>query len=363
MKKIIIGAALLYLLSAFYPANHLQVWGADTGQKKTESVSDADSMPVKAIKITNITISMAGDVTLGNNQKQGYAGTFNEKYDLKGKDYFFKNVKSVFEEDDMTIVNFEGVLTNSNGLVKKEWNMKGKPKYSKILTAGSIEAVSLGNNHRMDYGKQGEADTLKALKKDNITYAYDNNVGIYKVKGIRIGYVSVNQVYDGKKVESYLQKGIRKLKEKKVDLILACCHWGIERVYYPNQTQTNLAHKCIDWGADLVIGCHPHVLQGVEKYKGAYIVYSLGNFCFGGNRNPADKETMIAQITFTFEDGERLDSSKLQIIPCTLSSVSYVNDFQPTIATGSKKKKILSHINQYSKKYGIQFNKDGIANK
>lgn len=361
MKKLITGAALLYLLVAFQPVNHMQVWGADESRKKTEAVEEIT--PFKAEKITNITISMAGDVTLGNNQKQGYAGTFNEKYDQKGKDYFFRNVKSIFAEDDMTLVNFEGVLTNSNSLVQKTWNLKGRPKYSKILTAGSIEAVSLGNNHRLDYGKQGETDTVNALKNENIIYAYDKYVGIYKTKGIRIGYVSVNQLTGEAQAEAYVQKGIKKLKEKKADLILVCCHWGIEREYYPTQAQTKLAHKCIDLGADIVIGCHPHVLQGVEKYKGSYILYSLGNFCFGGNRNPEDKETMIAQISFTFADGKRLDSTNLQIIPCTLSSVNYTNDFQPTVATGSKKKKILSHMNQYSKKFGIQFDKDGEANK
>ena len=309
-----------------------------------------------------VTISLAGDCSLGKLSVHGYEGTFAEMYDKNGAGYFFKNVKNVFATDDMTLVNFEGVLTESDKIVEKQYNIKGRPEYKQILTEGDIEAVSFGNNHRIDYGEQGIADTIAAFKEVNVTYAYDDNLGIYETKnGIRIGFVSVNEVYDEKQVEVYLEQGIAKLKEMKVDLVLACCHWGEEGHHYPEKYQTELGHKCIDWGADLVVGCHPHVLQGIDYYNGKYIIYSLGNFCFGGNRNPKNKDSMIIRVDFKMKNGVRVGEAQLTVIPCTISSVTERNDYCPTIADGNKKTEIIKKLNQYSKKYGVVIAEDGLV--
>ena len=147
---------------------------------------------------------------------------------------------------------------------------------------------------------------------------------------------------------------------KEVDLILACCHWGIERENYPTENQKYLGRKCIDLGADLVIGHHPHVLQGVEEYNGRFIIYSLANFCFGANRNPADKDTMIFQQTFTFIDGVKQEDQQIQIIPCSVSSVKDRNNFQPTPAQGEEATRIIGRINIYSKDFGVVFGEDGM---
>ena len=309
-----------------------------------------------------VTISLAGDCSLGKLSVHGYEGTFAEMYDKNGAGYFFKNVKSIFEADDMTLVNFEGVLTESDQIVEKQYNIKGRPEYKQILTEGDIEAVSFGNNHRIDYGEQGIADTIAAFKEVNVTYAYDDNLGIYEAKnGVRIGFVSVNEVYDEKQVEVYLEQGIAKLKEMKVDLVLACCHWGEEGHHYPEKYQTELGHKCIDWGADLVVGCHPHVLQGIDYYNGKYIIYSLGNFCFGGNRNPKNKDSMIIRVDLKMKNGVRAGEAQLRVIPCTISSVTERNDYCPTIADGNKKTEIIKKLNQYSKKYGVVIADDGLV--
>ena len=309
-----------------------------------------------------VTISLAGDCSLGKLSVHGYEGTFAEMYDKNGAGYFFKNVKNVFATDDMTLVNFEGVLTESDKIVEKQYNIKGRPEYKQILTEGDIEAVSFGNNHRIDYGEQGIADTIAAFKEVNVTYAYDDNLGIYEAKnGVRIGFVSVNEVYDEKQVEVYLEQGIAKLKEMKVDLVLACCHWGEEGHHYPEKYQTELGHKCIDWGADLVVGCHPHVLQGIDYYNGKYIIYSLGNFCFGGNRNPKNKDSMIIRVDFKMKNGVRAGEAQLRVIPCTISSVTERNDYCPTIADGNKKTEIIKKLNQYSKKYGVVIADDGLV--
>lgn len=332
---------------------------AETAEETAIS-TEATETTVPEPQIVTLTITAAGDVTLGNHAGQGYEGTFREMYDKKDNAYFLQNVKDIFEADDMTIVNFEGVLTFCDDLVEKEFNMKGDPEYIGILTEASVEAVSFGNNHRLDYGQQGSDDTVAAFEEAGIVYAYDNITGIYETQGIRIGFVSVNEVYDGNAVEAYLEDGIRYLREEEqVNLVIACCHWGEERENYPEDYQKELGHKCIDWGADLVLGAHAHVLQGVEVYKERFIVYGLANFCFGGNRNPKDKDTMIFQQTFTFVDGVKQEGQEAKVIPCSVSSVSYRNDFCPTPADGEEYTRILGRINEYSSPFGVAFDEEG----
>lgn len=314
----------------------------------------------------SITISAAGDVTLGNHREQSYDYSFRQTYDqAEDKSYFFENVADIFEADDMTIVNLEGPLTLSENFREGQtYSIKGDPEYVRLLEYGNIEAVSMGNNHRLDYGEEGSRDTVEALKEAGIPYAFDENLGLYETKGIRIGWVSVNEVALGYGVEKLLEEGINRLKEEGANLILACCHWGIERDNYPEDYQKKLGRKCIDWGADLVIGHHPHVLQGIDQYQGKYIIYSLANFCFGANRNPADKDTMIFQQTFTFQKEEGgyggAQPKEARIIPCSVSSVASRNDFKPTPLTGEDRSRVIDRINEYSAEYGVSADQEGV---
>lgn len=308
-----------------------------------------------------ITISAAGDVTLGTHQEQDYGYSFRQAYDqAEDESYFFANVYDIFSGDDMTLVNLEGPLTLAEEAREGQvYSIKGDPEYVNILTAGSVEAVSMGNNHMMDYLQQGRDDTVQAVEDAGIVYACEDIAGIYEVKGIRIGMISVNEVSQGYLVEKTIQNAIAELQGQDVDLIFVSCHWGVEREYYPEEYQKSLGEKCIDWGADLVIGHHPHVIQGIDEYKGKYIIYSLGNFCFGANRNPSDKDSMIFQQTFTFIDGEKQEDQQIRIIPCSVSSVSGRNNFQPTPAEGEEKIRILNRINEFSQEFGVQFDGDG----
>ena len=312
--------------------------------------------------VVKITISAAGDVTLGTHQQQDYWNSFRQAYDeAEDESYFFANVYPVFSEDDMTLVNLEGPLTLSDTPREGQvYSIKGDPEYVNILTAGSVEAVSMGNNHTMDYLQQGMDDTVAAVEGAGIIYACEKKVGVYETGGVRIGMISVNEVSQGYLVEDTIQQGIAQLREEGVDLIFVSCHWGVEREYYPEDYQKILGEKCIDWGADLVIGHHPHVLQGIEEYKGRFILYSLGNFCFGANRNPPDKDTMIFQQTFTFVDGKKQEDQQVRVIPCLVSSVSERNNFQPTLAQGEEKARILERINEFSKDFGVRFDEDGL---
>lgn len=334
---------------------------AESSEEETAE-TDSEELPEPEENVLTITISAAGDCSLGNHQDQEYAYSFRQAYDqAEDEGYFFANVRDIFESDDMTVVNFEGVLTFSEERDEsRTYNIKGDPEYARLLTAGDVEAVSFANNHRLDYGTRGSDDTVAALEAEGILYAYDRNVTIYETeKGIRIGLVSVNEVAWGLGSEQLLAEGIGKLQAEGVDLILACCHWGIERDSYPTENQQYLGRKCIDLGADLVIGHHPHVLQGIEEYNGKFIIYSLANFCFGANRNPVDKDTMIFQQTFTFVDGVKQQDQQIQIIPCSVSSVRDRNNFQPTPVQGDDAARIIGRINTYSADYGVFFAEDG----
>lgn len=326
-----------------------------------EQESETDTSVEEEREIVTITITAAGDVSMGNYVGQEYAWSFRQMYEqVEDQSYFLGNVYDIFSQDDMTIVNLEGVLTFSEELNPgRTYNIKGDPEYADILTCGSVEAVSMANNHRLDFGENGTKDTLAALEPTGIVHAYDTNVGIYETKGIRVGFVSVNEIGWGKGIEKLMQDGIAKLQEEEVDLILACCHWGIEREFYPTDFQQQFGRECIDWGADLVIGHHPHVLQGVEEYQGKYIIYSLANFCFGANRNPSDKDTMIAQQTFTFIDGERQEETEFRIIPCSITSDPSRNDYRPTPAEGDEALRIIGRVNEYSRGFGLQFDENG----
>ena len=303
--------------------------GTAQGTESTQSDAAAEAENAQADtqqpQMSTIVITATGDCTLGNNQEQSYDGSFNSYYDSKGQDYFFGGVRDIFEADDMTLINLECVLSDATERIEKRWNLKGKP---------------------------GLDDTRSVLENAGIVYGFNDQTGIYETAdGTRIGIVSASLLSQNGDREAYIQNGIAQLRNQGAAIVIACCHWGIEGDHYPNDYQQAAAHRIIDWGADLVVGNHPHVLQGMEVYNGKMICYSLGNFCFGGNKNPADKNTAIYQQTFTLINGELQPGIDAQIIPCTLSSVSSYNDFRPTVASGEKAQEICNLMNTYSQNY------------
>ena len=229
------------------------------------------------------------------------------------------------------------------------------------MTSSSIEAVSLGNNHSADYGPQSLVDTKAALDAAGIKYAINDTISYYTTEeGIVVAMVSASITSWGNSRDQYLLDGVTEARNQGADLVIACCHWGIEREHYPNSYQTNLGHALIDKGADLVIGNHPHVLQGIEEYNGKLIVYSLGNFSFGANKNPSDKDTAVYQQTFTFVDGVLQTDISAKIIPSRLSSHDSYNDYCPVIAEGDKASNIIKRMNEYSAPYsGVFFDEQG----
>lgn len=322
------------------------------GKKQKEETAISEEMEKttkRKNKTVSFTISAVGDCTFGTDENFAYEVSMPAKYDEVGDfNYFFENVKSVFEEDDLTIVNFEGTLTDSTTREDKQFAFKADKSYAEILTDGFVEAANLANNHSKDYGEQSYNDTMDALDEAGITnFGYDR-VAIKKVKGIKVGLVGTYVLADGLGVKDSMEKNIQDLKDEGAQVIIASFHWGEEKAEYPNDVQVELAHAAIDAGADLVLGHHPHVLQGIEQYKGKNIVYSLGNFCFGGNMYPSDMDTMIFQQTFTLKGGKLQEDNVTNIIPCSISSVEDYNNYQPTPAAGEKETEILNKITQRS---------------
>lgn len=347
LADIVLVALLIFTLLLVGCKNLLT--GGKKQKEETAISEEMEKTTKRKNKTVSFTISAVGDCTFGTDENFAYEGSMPAKYDEVGDfNYFFENVKSVFEEDDLTIVNFEGTLTDSTIREDKQFAFKADKSYAEILTDGFVEAANLANNHSKDYGEQSYNDTMDALDEAGITnFGYDR-VAIKKVKGIKVGLVGTYVLADGLGVKDSMEKNIQDLKDEGAQVIIASFHWGEEKAEYPNDVQVELAHAAIGAGADLVLGHHPHVLQGIEQYKGKNIVYSLGNFCFGGNMYPSDMDTMIFQQTFTLKGGKLQEDNVTNIIPCSISSVEDYNNYQPTPAAGEKETEILNKITQRS---------------
>lgn len=330
-------------------------------------VSSIVSCKGQTDEVQTITISAVGDCTLGRNYKMAYENSWDDCFSQFGPEYFLQNVCDVFQKDDITIANLEGVLSESaprqetfyrqkkDRIDEKAYCHLGKPEYLTALTLGGVDVLSFANNHNIDYGLQGFKDTLNACDTYQVPVAYYDNVVRLTVSDLTVGIVSIDSTYCSLDMaEEYLRKAIADLRTD-CDLIVSCMHWGKNYETLPNDEQRYLGHLCVDLGADMVIGNHAHILQGVERYKGRYIFYSLGNFSYGGRAIPKDVDTMIAQQTFTFKNGELVIDDNVTILPCWMSTKTEINDFCPVIKEGDTGNAIIEKVNELSAGLGASF--------
>jgi poly-gamma-glutamate synthesis protein (capsule biosynthesis protein) len=188
-----------------------------------------------------------------------------------------------------------------------------------------VEFVTLGNNHVLDFGEQGYADTKSALDSAGVAYAGRDEHTIYTTEsGLKIGVYAASFG-----TVEQIKEGIAALKNGGAEFIIAALHWGDEGSYDINADQTEQGHAAVDAGANIVYGSHPHTLQPIEKYNGAYIFYSMGNWSFGGNTDPRDKDTFIAQLTVQRDVNGAISITGLNIIPCASSGTEEGNNYQP----------------------------------
>lgn len=307
--------------------------------------------PMALAEGTDILFSFAGDCTLGGDESwMNYSiGTFKVMAQEQGDyAYFLEKAQPHFANDDFTIVNLEGVLADSaKGLnPNTKWNFRGATEYVNILTLGSVEAVTLGNNHTADFGKAGLASTKEVLQKANIPYALDEETFVLEKEGVKVGFIGFyGPTYRryGKKLPELIQQ----LKQQEgCAAVVLMYHGGTQYKVKHNKQQEEDLRYAVDSGADLVIGHHPHALQGIEVYNNRSIVYSLGNFCYGGNRKPREVEyqSMVLQAKLSFDEGGAYQGQQLTIHPYHISATRPRNNYQPYPLSGEEARKALETI-------------------
>ena len=308
------------------------------------------ALPSNVPKIVrkSVKISAVGDCTIGWDDRFNWGNRFDAYLESNKGDYgyYLAKVRDVFREDDFTVANLETTFTSYNVKMEKTFNFSAPDAYKNVLMLGCVDAVSLGNNHTYDFGERGYLDTMAALDSIGIPYFGHDKYLVKEICGVRIGLFSLLDY--GCQYYHEIDKALAYLKSQNCDLIIASMHWGEEYAYAQSYAQVSMAHYLIDNGVDLVLGSHPHVLQGIEKYRGKYILYSMGNFCFGGNTDPDDKDSMIFQQTFTFVNGKLQPDDNIRIIPASVSGVSYCNNYQPVVLEGTEKERVLQKVLRYS---------------
>lgn len=256
-----------------------------------------------------VVISFGGDTL--------FSGKVENKLKQAGYDYPYKHVKDLFLQDDLTVLNLETPVTEGGTPEEeKTFVFKSSPKALPEMVRAGVEAVNLANNHILDQGVEGLLDTLEHLSEAGVLHvgAGKNSKEAFapvyvERNGIRIALCGFSRVIPRKEWAAGKGPGVaatydstqavKTIEEARdqADLVLVVVHWGKERTVELEKHQTELAHAYIDAGADLVIGGHPHVLQGLESYKGKWIAYSTGNFIFTKSKDPNTWETAVFQAS------------------------------------------------------------------
>lgn len=283
-----------------------------------------------------ITLTATGDFTIGGDSRKR-TDIFNDELKRQGGDINFtmRNMRDILMSDDLTIVNFEGTLTNSTYVPsnkrENQFLFSAPPSYVSMLADNGIEAVSLENNHVMDHGEEAYEDTKQTLRDAGIVYSNSTEQGVITVKGVEICMLSYLCI---DRYESLWEKVPADIAAAKAEypIVVVSFHWGNEKDYAPTNNQIKMGRLAADSGADLVLGHHSHRLNPIEYYNGVYICYSLGNFCFSGNSKPSDMSSFVFQTRFRVKDGE-VSNAGFRIIPIRISSKTDRNDFIPTVLT------------------------------
>lgn len=314
----------------------------------------------------SVTITFLGDCTIGGEGRlKQYDYSFDGHVRQHGYDYFFEKVQSVIGQDDLTIANLEGCFINfENDAVTKTYKFRGDKDYVNVLTGSSVEAVSLANNHIMDYAFDGVNHTVQTLEAASLPYFGTNNLlektWIWEKDDVKIGFVSMEISYWYYRHRNLLKSQVHELRDAGCDVVVCIMHGGEE--YRPRhlRIQEQFAHAVLDYGVDIIVGHHPHVLQGIEVRDGRTICYSIGNFVFGGNTKVRAPYTAMFQFTLSFSDDGQYLGHQLNIIPALPSGDKEINNFQPILATGADAETVMAQI-QHDTKFTLNPYVEGIG--
>lgn len=286
----------------------------------------------------HVRLTFTGDVTLGCEEKYREEETsFKRMADEHGYDYFLSNVKALFELDDLTVVNLEGVLSDSkaNENTKKTYRFRGSTDYASILTGSSVELTDLANNHTHDYGERGYLDTLATLDAAGIGHFGGREVYIWRKGNVKLAFLGMSYTEENKEEKDWLKGEIARLKrEQDVSAVIFLYHGGQEYGEGRNERQQKIARLSVDAGADLVVMHHPHVVQGMSVMDNRSVFYSLGNFCFGGNQRVRAMGSLIVSADLTFSDEGEYLGQQITLLPAHVSGLSSRNDYQPRLVSG-----------------------------
>ncbi len=323
----------------------------ERGHEKTT----ATNIQVRTGQGVQLKISAVGDITLGGDPERGTLAQFKKYLDLYEKQYgdrygtMLKKAAVYFSQDDLTFGNLETCLTKAGGRHEGTYCYKGDPSYAQVLSSSSVEAMNLANNHTTGFGSAGLRSTKSALTKVGVAangFGY-NDAKILMINGLRVGLLGY-QTGPRTANANTIKTGVKKMRDK-CDVLILSLHFGDTKEYTYKVTNAMkvYAHTAINYGADLVVGHHPHVISGMESYKGKNIVYGLGTFLAGGPNPLRPRRTFIFQETLEVHPGF-VESKDAKVIPFWITSSDKTNDRIPQPAPGAEADKIIAHIEKYS---------------
>ncbi len=322
-------------------------------------------LPLAALSET-VTITFLGDCTIGGEDRlKQFDYSFDGYLRQYGYDYFFREVQPVIAKDDLTIANLEGCFLNyESAAVEKTYNFRGSKDYVQVLTGSSIEAVSIANNHIMDYGYDGVTHTVNTLDAASLpwfgTFEAREQTWVWQRDDIKIGFVSMEISYWYYRHRNLLKSQVQALRDEGCDVVICVMHGGEEYRARHLRIQEQFAHAVLDYGADIIVGHHPHVLQGIEVRDGKTICYSIGNFVFGGNAKVRAPYTAMFQFTLSFSETGDYLGHRLNIIPALPSGDKENNNYQPVLATGTDAETIMAQI-QHDTKFTLNPYAEGVG--
>ena len=343
----------------------------------TTEVATTEAAPVTF----TIRMNFVGDILLAGNETA--TSSIDAMASSQPNTYFFENVRDIFLNDDITVANSENVFSdNENLAMTDKGEEKAKEEYdnamaeynsavalaeqtgttvgmempeytfrafwfrtraanANLLSENGIDIVSIDNNHTYDFGTDGNMDTRAALEVAGVDWGKDGKIVYREINGFRLAFIFGSMYSAGGEYAMLID--LEEAKQNS-DYQIVYFHGGTEKVHAVEDWKRASCHNLVDNGADLVIGSHPHVLQPMETYNGVNIIYSLGNFIFGGNNYPENRTVIYNQtLTITQDPNTHalsVTNTDFSITPCYVYTGEY-NNYQPAIIENEADKQLV----------------------